>query len=155
VADYFKIIKTWPTDVDQVRARAQKYIGSSVDNILGIDRKELINDIAKRILLVHATQKYDPDVVMKLIKKLEPSEAERKKEQEEKKVLSIDLDDLKEGMVLVGNLSIVDGRLLLRRGTVLNKSSISTIHRLWKEKFLEGPIYVRIQRLKSEMANNQ
>jgi len=143
VADYCKIVETWPTDVNQIMAKAQKYIGPSADNILGTDGKKLINDIAKRILLVHATQKYDPDVVMKLMKKSEPDGIERKKQQKEKEVFSIHFDDLKEGMVLAKNLCITDGRLLLRRGTALSKSLISTIHRLWKEKAIEGPIHVK------------
>ena len=143
VADYCKIVKTWPTDVKEIIAKARKYIGPSANNISGTDPKNLINDTAKRILLVHATQKYDPDVVMKLVKKLEPGETERKKQQKEKEVVSIHFDDLKEGMVLAKSLCITDGRPLLLIGTALNESLISTIHRLWKEKAIEGPIYVK------------
>ena len=143
VADYCKIVETWPTDVNQIMAKARKYIGPSVNNISFTDSKNLINDIAKRILLVHATQKYDPDVVMRLVKRLEPDETESKKQQKEKEVLSIHFDDLKEGMVLVKSLCTADGRPLLLIGTALNESLISTIHRLWKEKAIEGPIYVK------------
>ena len=143
VADYCKIVRTWPTDVNQIMTKARKYIGPSTNNISGTDSKNLINDIAKRILLVHATQKYDPDVVMKLVKKLEPGKVERKKQQKEKEVFSIHFNDLKEGMVLAKNLCVTDGRLLLRRGITLSKSLISTIHRLCKQKAIEGPIHVK------------
>jgi response regulator RpfG family c-di-GMP phosphodiesterase len=143
VADYCKIVKTWPTDVKGIIAKARKYIGPSANNISGTDPKNLINDTAKRILLVHATQKYDPDVVMKLVKRLEPDETDKKREQKEKEILSIHFDDLKEGMVLAKSLCITDGRPLLLIGTALNESLISTIHRLWKENVIEGPMYVK------------
>lgn len=143
VADYCKIVETWPTDVKGIIAKARKYIGPSANNISGTDTKNLINDAAKRILLLHAHQKYDPDVAVKLVKRLEPDETERKKQQKEKEVLPIRFDDLKEGMVLAKSLCIKDGRPLLFIGTALNKSLISTIHRLWKEKVIEGPLYVK------------
>ncbi len=144
VADYCKIVKTWPTDVNQIMAKARKYIGPSAYNITFTDTKNLINDVAKRMLLVHATQKYDADIVMKLVRKLEPDETDRKKQQKEKEVVSIHFDDLKEGMVLAKSLCVTDGRLLLRRGITLNRSLISTIHRLWKGNVIEGPIHVKI-----------
>jgi len=143
VADYCKIVETWPRDVNQIIAKARKYIGSSANSISGTDPKKLTNDIAKRVLLVQATQKYDPDIVMKLVKKLEPGETERKKQPKEKEVVSIHFDDLKEGMVLAKSLCITDGKPLLLIGTALNESLISTIHRLWKENVIEGPMYVK------------
>ncbi|OEU72781.1 MAG: hypothetical protein BA864_08550, partial [Desulfuromonadales bacterium C00003093] len=95
VADYCKMVRTWPADVDQILEKARKYIGPSVVKISVIDRKTLINEITKKILLLNATEKYDPDVVMKLVKRIETDETGITLRQKKEEVVSINLDDLK------------------------------------------------------------
>lgn len=146
VADYCKMVRTWPADVDQILAKARKYIGPSVVKISVIDRKTLINEITKKILLLNATEKYDPDVVMKLVKRIETDGTGITLRQKKEEVVSINLDDLKEGMILEENIHSIDGRFLLGRGTILNESSISAIHKLWKGNVIQGPISVIIRR---------
>jgi hypothetical protein len=140
------MVRTWPADVDQILAKARKYIGPSVVKISVIDRKTLINEITKKILLLNATEKYDPDVVMKLVKRIETDGTGITLRQKKEEVVSINLDDLKEGMILEENIHSIDGRFLLGRGTILNESSISAIHKLWKGNVIQGPISVIIRR---------
>ncbi|MBW2339988.1 MAG: response regulator [Deltaproteobacteria bacterium] len=142
VADYCQLARTWPTDVNEIMTKARKYIGPSVKDILVAGRKELINDITSKILLLRATQKYDPDVVMKLVKNLEPDEEERKRQQRLRDVVAVHFNDLREGMVLGKNLRTVDGRLVLTRGTTLNQSLIPSIQRLGEGNVLEGSVYI-------------
>ena len=143
VADCCQLVRTWPTDINEIMAKAQKYIGPSVNDILITDRKELINDITSKILLLRASQRYDPDVVKKLVKKLEPDEEERKKQLLAKRVASIHFGDLREGMVLGKNLRTTDGRLVLARHATLNESLISSIQRLGERGAIHPHIYVR------------
>ena len=142
VSDYCKIVETWPTDVDRIIEKAQKYFGPSAENILVTDRKKLINSVAKKILSLNATRKYDPDVVMELVKRLETDETDIILRQDKGEVVSIDSYGLREGMILKDNLHSIDGRFLLARGTILNESIISTIHRLWEGKIIERTISV-------------
>jgi putative nucleotidyltransferase with HDIG domain len=142
VADCCQLMRTWPTDINEIMEKARKYIGPSVKDILITDRKELINDITSKILLLRVTQKYDPDVVMKLVKKLEPDEEERKKQQRLRDIVALHFNDLKEGMVLGKNLRTMDGRLVITRGTTLNELLIPSIQRLGEGNVLEGSVYV-------------
>lgn len=140
--DYSKIVYTWPKDVDQIIARARKCLGAARKNIMVADRKMLIQEVAKKVILLGATQKYDPDVVMKLVKKLGIMEIERKKQQ--KQTVLIPLEELKEGMVLVKNLRHRNGNFLLAKGTCLNKSAISTVLRLGELDAIAKQIYVTV-----------
>jgi response regulator RpfG family c-di-GMP phosphodiesterase len=142
VSDYCKIVETWPTDVDRIAEKAQEYFGPSAEIILVTDGKKLINSVAKKILSLNATRKYDPDVVMELVKRLETDETDIILREDKGEVVSIDSYGLREGMILKDNLHSIDGRFLLARGTILNESIISTIHRLWEGKIIEGTISV-------------
>ena len=143
VADYCQLVRTWPANINEIIARARKYLGPAVKNILITDRKELVDEITRKILLLGASQRYDPDVVMKLVKRLEPDEEERKKQLLERRVALINTEDLKEGMVLGRNLRTKDGRTILARGVALTESLISSIRRLEEGDAIEPRIYVR------------
>jgi len=154
VADYCQLVRTWPQDIKEIIIKARKYLGPLVKDISITDRKELIDDITAKILLLRATQRYDPDVVMKLVKKLEPDEEERKKQRRDRQITPIPFDDLREGMVLAKSLRTTDGRLVLARGAILTESVISSIQRLGEGNVLEGSAYVINPTLEEQLANS-
>lgn len=145
VADCCKILRTWPANVNEIITKARKYLGPLVKKIPITDRTNLINDIARKLLLLDSAQKYDPDVVMKFVKRLESHEIDAKKREGKKNVVPIHLDDLEEGMVLGQNIRAADGRVLLAKGKTIDESLISTLHKLWKGSVIEGSIHVETE----------
>ena len=154
VADYCQLVRTWPQDIKEIITKARKYLGPVVKDISITDRKELIDDITAKILLLRANQRYDPDVVMKLARRLEPDEEQRKKQRRDRQITSIPFDDLRQGMVLAKNLRTTDGRLVLARGTTLTESAIPSIQRLGEGNVLEGSVYVINPTLKEPLGNS-
>jgi response regulator RpfG family c-di-GMP phosphodiesterase len=153
VADYCQLVRTWPQDIKEIITKARKYLGPVVKDISITDRKELIDDITAKILLLRSNQRYDPDVVMRLVKKLEPDEEQRKKQRRDRQITSIPFDDLREGMVLAKNLRTTDGRLVLARGTTLTESVIPSIQRLGEGNVLEGSVYIINPALEEHLGN--
>ena len=137
VADYCKVIDTWPRDTKQIMNRAHKY-GNMFNNLILEEPKEMINKIAKEIILQGVNRKYDVDVVTKLLKRIEKAATT----DEGEKILKIHYEDVKEGMVLVRDLRVNDGRLLVSKGTSLKKASIKSIQAVGKRKLIDSHIYV-------------
>jgi len=105
----------------------------------------MLEKIGQKIILLQANQKYDMDVVVNLVKKVkEPAEVKEVKKQKGKGVVKVGFEDLKEGMVLVTDLRLKDGRLLLVKGTKLKNSSIKTVQIIGERKLLDGQIFVSV-----------
>jgi len=142
VADYYRIVNLWPKEPNQIVQRARKYFGSATKNFIIDDPEKMIEEVAKKIILVGANQKYDIEVVSTLIKKL--GKKKIGETQRQKQVSLIPLEELKEGMVLAKNLRTEDGRFLLRKGTKFKESLIKSIQELGKRKVIKDQIHVTI-----------
>ncbi|MGA8181411.1 MAG: HD domain-containing phosphohydrolase [Desulfobacterales bacterium] len=140
VADYSKIIYTWPKNVDEIAKRARNYLGPAANNIDIDDPEKMLTGIAKKIILLSAEQKYDVQVVSTLMKKL--GEKEREESKKRLKILSISVEELKEGMVLAKNLRSKDGRILLQKDAKIKESSIETIQTLVESEVVENEIFI-------------
>ncbi|MBW1958398.1 MAG: response regulator [Deltaproteobacteria bacterium] len=145
VADYCKIVCTWPKDPEKIKQRARQYFGSAIKDIDNSEPEKMLEKIGQKIILLQANQKYDMDVVVNLVKKVkEPAEVKEVKKQKGKGVVKVGFEDLKEGMVLVTDLRLKDGRLLLVKGTKLKNSSIKTVQIIGERKLLDGQIFVSV-----------
>ena len=146
VGDYCKILDLWPKAISQIIARIQRHLGAAATKNFNVtDADDMIGKIADKIILLGANQKYDIEVVTKLMKKVEEArKAGKTGEKREKQILLTDLDKLKEGMVMARNLRINDGRLLLGKGMTIKKSSIKSIRKLAEKGLLEDNVYVAI-----------
>jgi response regulator RpfG family c-di-GMP phosphodiesterase len=140
VADYCKIIYTWPKNVDEITKKARKYLGPATSNIDIDDPVKTLASIAKKIILLGSEQKYDVQVVTTLMKKL--GEKEREESNKRMKILSISVEELKEGMVLAKNLRSKDGRVLLQKDARLKESFIETIQTLVENEVVENEIFI-------------
>jgi response regulator RpfG family c-di-GMP phosphodiesterase len=140
VADYCKIINTWPQDVDKIVEKARKYFGPAAKNIKVTNPGSMLEGIAKKIILLSADQKYDMQVVSVLMKKL--GERKREEAKNKKKILMIPSEHLKEGMVLAKNLRSQDGRTLIPKGAKIKESFLETIKDLVEGGVIENKIYV-------------
>ncbi len=145
VADYCKIVCTWPKDPEKIKQRARQYFGSAIKDINNSEPEKMLEKIGQKIILLQANQKYDMDVVVNLVKKVkEPAEVKEVRKQKGKGVVKVGFEDLKEGMVLVTDLRLKDGRLLLVKGTRLKNSLIKKVQIIGERKLLDGQIFVSV-----------
>lgn len=121
-SDYYRIIGTWPRDLQKLIGYGRRHFEASVWNSFTIsdDPESIIEEAAEKTLLIGAKKKYDAQVVTELIKKV----------REINKIdptFVVKLDNIKAGMILMEDLRLNDGRLLLTKGTKLKSSSIDSI----------------------------
>jgi response regulator RpfG family c-di-GMP phosphodiesterase len=140
VADYCKVLNTWPQDVDEIIQKARKYFGPAAQNIRITSARKMIGEIAKKIVLLGANQKYDIQVITTLIKKLGEREKEEAKKQ--KKILLLPIEKLEEGMVLAKNLRTQEGTVLLPKDATLKESSIESIKDLVERGVIAKQVHV-------------
>ena len=142
VSDYFKIIHTWPTDLEEIKKKAEDNFGHAITEVFDtIDLDILTKQIAIKSLEIESNRKYDADVVEKLINRI-ANEKEIKKNKK-----WIDIDELKEGMVLAENFCLKDGKHLLSNNTVLNSAAIGSLKQLKGFNVLDDQIFVLIPEL--------
>ena len=143
VADYCNIIYMWPKDMKYIFDKAKKYFGPAIRNFNVTEPEEMIEEVASKIILLGAYQKYDIGVVTKLIKRAGKAKSSEKENKEEKKQdLWISYEEVKEGMVLARDIRLKDGRILLASGTKVKKSSISSVHKLGENKLIDDQINI-------------
>lgn len=139
VSDYFKIIHTWPADIKEIKKKAEDNFGPAITEVFNTsDPHTLTEQIAKKSLEIESNRKYDADIVEKLISRI----TKEKDTKENKKLLNI--EDLKEEMVLAEELRLKDGRHLLSNDTVLNLASINSLKQLKNFNVLDDQIFILI-----------
>jgi len=142
-AQYCKIVHTWPANAEEIKKRAANNFGQDILQHLGPDDQGpeiLLAKTAWASLEIVCNRHYDSKVVEKL-KKLAASEKATGKNTQ-----WVNIDDLQEGMVLVKELCLKDGRHLLSKGVALNPSSIKSLKELKGFKVLDDQIYVMINK---------
>jgi len=139
VSDYFKIMHTWPADVEETKKKAEDNFGQAITEVFDtIDPDILIKQIAIKSLEIESNRKYDTDVVEKLINRIV-------KEKEIKKNKKwIDIEDLKEGMVLAKDFCLKNGKHLLSNNTTLNSAAVGSLKQLKSFNVLEDQVFVLI-----------
>ena len=140
VADYCRVISLWPSDGDRSLEIAQKYLGKMAERSDNTEPKTITKQMAEKIILSGSAKKYDPDVVMKTLQKIESCEIEWEKKIEQ--VGFVKLEDLTPGMVLAKNMNTLAGKFLLAEGTTLDSRLILSIKRLGEMAMVEKHVYV-------------
>lgn len=136
-ADYSAVLELWPKGIKSLMDQARRYIGANaLSNIELADPKTVQTTIASMLIEHGAGIRYDVDVVNCLINKLNHGI-------ERPKTVWLEYTCIKEGMTLVDDLRVSDGRLLLSRGTCLNESSIKAIQNIGDRDLLKDKIHVR------------
>ncbi len=142
VSDYCKINTSWPDDFKKIVAKAQRFIGPSAKNLVLTDRKTMIDEIIQKYLLSRGSTIYDPDIVSKLIRRLNATNSSIEGQPKTKKVLSVHFEDLKVGMVLAMTLRTKDGRFVLGGDAVINSSLLPGIKKLAQGQAIKEKIPV-------------
>ncbi len=157
VADYLRIVNTWPRGFGQISERARKHLGEAANRLPAAEPEEMIRKIAKTFILAGVHTKYDADVVTRLMKKMgettaavEEVRVERKRETRHVDLgdlqggMLVDLGDLKEGMLLAQGLKAPSGMFLLAKGTRLKRTSIRGIQNLGRRQLIGGKILISV-----------
>ncbi len=139
VSDYCRVLSTWPREMRRLVTHARKHLGVEEWKrfTFSDDPESIIEESARRILIIDAEGKYDPAVVKALIRvinrkhNIDPADM-------------VPLQKLKTGMVLMDDLRLEEGRLLITKGTKLVDATIQTLQSLAERGLIPSKIYVAI-----------
>lgn len=135
-ADYCAVLELWPKGTKSLVDQAKRHVGANaLSNIELSDPKIVQAEIAAMRIELGAGTRYDVDVVNCLINKLNHGK-------EKPETVRVEYTCLKEGMTLMEDLRVADGRLLLSKGTCLNDSAIKAIQNIGEREMLKGKIHV-------------
>ncbi len=134
-ADYCLMLHLWPDDVREIMIHARRYLSRDVVSAIDITDSSMKTDIAESIIREGAGSRYDPAVV-----KVFSQTLERKCPKPE--IFLVKVPALKEGMTVMQELRLKDGRLLLNKGTVLNERCIQSIKNIGSGNLTDHHIQV-------------
>ncbi len=139
VADYLSIVATWPRDTRQLLKYTRRQFDDSVWKSFTItdDPEVIIEEAAEKKLLLDVNQKYDMDVVSALIKVV-------RKSKNIDPSYTVDLQEIEEGMVLMEDLRLNDGRLLLTKGTRFKATTIRSIQNIGERGMIPTKLVVSV-----------
>lgn len=139
VADYFRFIGYDQNNFEKIIRKSRKYFGQAVREFDVTEPEHTVHEIAKKVMLLQANQKYDLDVLSKFILKIDE---DWKANRVHRVVQEIDVSELKEGMRLAKALRTKAGSVLLKRGMVLDRSRIDSIEKLHENGVIEGAVLI-------------
>lgn len=143
VSDYCRIVDTWPKDIKRIINKSKGLLGDETDKITFEDPEKVLDQVAQKIILFGAQKKYDSQVVTHLIKKLGYGEkTAQSNNSKERSVRWVNFRNLQEGMVLMNDLRLKDGRLLLVNGTPLKKKAIDTIRKFGGRQLINEQVCI-------------
>ncbi|MGD9209655.1 MAG: HD domain-containing phosphohydrolase [Desulfobacteraceae bacterium] len=135
-ADYCAVLDLWPKSTKGLMDQAKRYLGANLLNEVELAEISIMQaEIAALRIEFGAGKHYDVDVVNCLINKLNYGK-------EKPNTVWIEYTCIKEGMTLMEDLRVSDGRLLLSKGTCLNDSAIKAIQNIGERNMLKGKIHV-------------
>jgi response regulator RpfG family c-di-GMP phosphodiesterase len=134
-ADYCLMLHLWPDDVRELMIHARRYLDRDTFSALDITDASIKIEIAENIIREGAGTCYDPDFVKFFLQVLD-----RKYPKPE--IFLVKLRALKEGMTIMQELRLKDGRLLLNKGTVLNERCIQSINNVSMSNLTDHHIQV-------------
>jgi response regulator RpfG family c-di-GMP phosphodiesterase len=135
-ADYCTMIHLWPKVIRRMISVAARYTSQDALNLLEYDDEASVRDkIAQNIITEGAGKRYDAAFVSAFLTCIgsDPNI---------KTIQHLPFDQLGSGLVLADDLRMKDGRLLLTRGTELNRSALKVIHEIGARGKLDGMVAV-------------
>jgi response regulator RpfG family c-di-GMP phosphodiesterase len=136
VAEYCRIMSTWPKDPKAIAKRAARLLNTSPGQFVIKAPEEMLHLVAEKSLLLGSNQLYDMDIITILLKQA------NKMLGKDGNTYYVMYNKLQEGMVLADDLRLKDGRLLLLKGTRLKASSITAIISIAERNLLSTQIHV-------------
>lgn len=148
VSDYYKTFETWPSNIRKLIAKTRQHFEPSVfqNFTLEGEPETIIAEVAAELLKQGVGTKYDASVVAELvkqiykIKKIEPK-------------VTVSVDHIKAGMLLMEDMRLKDGRLLLTKGTMFKEATINSIQTLIDRGMITGEVTVSAPSEKEDAPN--
>jgi response regulator RpfG family c-di-GMP phosphodiesterase len=134
-ADYCQMLYLWPDDVRELMIHARRYLNRDTLSAVDITDAFMKIELAESIVREGAGTCYDPDFVRFFLKILG-------RKYPKPKIFIVKLQALKEGMTVMQDLRLKDGRLLLNKGTILNERCIQSINNVSMSNFPNHHIQV-------------
>ena len=134
-ADYQMILHAWPRNIQRFLSYARRYLDAGEIRSIDISDEYLREIVAEKIIENNIGRRYDLGAARLLLKR---SSGRRPYQG----VLNLPFQALTEGMVLMQDLRLGDGRLLLNKGSVLNERSIQSLRGIGDRELIEGSIQV-------------
>jgi hypothetical protein len=119
-ADYCLMVYLWPDEVRELMIHARRYLDRDLLSAMDITDTDMKTEIAENIIREGVGSRYDPAMAHIFFKILD-----RKNPKPE--IFLVKVQALKEGLTVMQELRLKDGRLLLNKGTVLNERCIQSI----------------------------
>lgn len=137
-ADYCTVLHLWPKAVKRLLSMAKRYIDSDVLSTIEVGEENLVRKmVAEKLIVAGTGKRYDGTIIRHFLESIGSDTTSQTIDQ-----LAYNL--LKQGMVLVEDLRLKDGRLLLTRGTTLDEGALQSIATIGSREMIEGVIPVRI-----------
>lgn len=139
-SDYCRVLHTWPDDPKEIVSVAENYLGKSMARDLYVEDPQVMKqEAAGKLMMSKAGKRYDLLVVSSLLRAISDGYFV-----EAKGIQKLSVDQLEEGMELIRDLNLKDGRLLLAKGTVLRDSLLTSIKRVTAQMSPDEKIMVRL-----------
>lgn len=137
VTDYYTTFETWPLNIRKLIAKTRQHFEPSVfqNFTLEGEPETIIAEVAAELLKQGAGTKYDAGVVAELVKQIY-------KEKNIEPKVSVPVDRIKPGMLLMEDMRLKDGRLLLSKGTTFKEATINSIQSLIDRGMITGEVTV-------------
>jgi hypothetical protein len=114
------MVYLWPDEVRELMIHARRYLDRDLLSAMDITDTDMKTEIAENIIREGVGSRYDPAMAHIFFKILD-----RKNPKPE--IFLVKVQALKEGLTVMQELRLKDGRLLLNKGTVLNERCIQSI----------------------------
>ncbi|BBO67112.1 two-component system response regulator [Desulfosarcina alkanivorans] len=135
-ADYCAVLHLWPKGVKRLLYAARRYLSHDAVSAVEIaDGPEMRREVAERMIIAGAGKRYDGTIVRHFLASIGSDPGKNN-------IYQLAFNLLKEGMVLMEDLRLQDGRLLLTRGTTLGDGAVQSIQSIGHRGMIDGAIAV-------------
>jgi HD-GYP domain-containing protein (c-di-GMP phosphodiesterase class II) len=134
-ADYRTVIDLWPENVQRLLATARRYMDADTFKSLDLEDDNLRAYVAEKIVIQGTGRRYDPSIVTLLLKL---TAGQRPYDE----VLRLPPQALRQGLILMQDLRLKDGRLLMTRGTVISAAVVQSLRNFGDRGSLDEAIEV-------------
>jgi response regulator RpfG family c-di-GMP phosphodiesterase len=137
VSDYCRIVDTWPTDPSQIHQKVTKrYGGDMMEQLDATESEAFLKEVAAAILIKGSGSRYDATVIESFERVLTALQSEPLKP------IKLEINDLKEGMILAEAILLKDGESIMNKGIRLNQRLIESLEKLLSYGRIFDQIYV-------------
>ena len=144
-SEYSRISQTLPRDMGKLIKISRRHFDADVWDRFTIedDPEPVILEIAEKLILMESNRRFDMQVIATLLKAIG-------RVNKTPEIISVGINELVPGMVLMADLRVSDGRLLLVKGTKLKEKLLTSIQTVAERGMIPERISVAIPKTGDE-----